>query len=88
MFLTRLHTILSVSIFFADTVQPVLSNHIKKTYFWLFRLVVAYCCMKLVQKAPAGRCRTLLQEGAFCATFILYSAISNHRSKVMSMSPE
>ena len=22
--------------------------------FWLFRLVVAYFCMKVVQKAPAG----------------------------------
>ena len=32
-----------------------------KTYFWLFRQVVAYCCMKVLQKAPAG---------AFCATFI------------------
>ena len=36
----------------SHTVKPVLSNHIKQDiYFWLFRQVVAYCCMKVVQKA-------------------------------------
>ena len=41
------------------TVKPVLSDRINMTYFWLFRQVVAYCCMNVVQKAA----------GAFCATF-------------------
>ena len=31
---------------FLSTVKPLLSDHIKKEYFWIFRLVVAYCCMK------------------------------------------
>ena len=35
-----------------NTVKPVLSDHIKQDIFWLFRQVVAYCCMKIVQKAP------------------------------------
>ena len=33
------------------TVKPVLSDHIKQDIFWLLGQVVAYCCMKVVQKA-------------------------------------
>ena len=52
------------------TVKPVLSNHKSKTYLWLFRKVVAYGCMKVVQKAPKtclvyGRL-TGLTAYAFC----------------------
>ena len=32
------------------TVKPVSSDHKNKTYFWLFRQVVAYCCMKVSLK--------------------------------------
>ena len=39
-------------------VRPVLSDHIKQDIFWLFRQMVAYCCMKVVQKAF---CATLIQ---------------------------
>ena len=35
----------------ANTVKPVLRDHVKQDTFWLFRQVVAYCCMKVVQKA-------------------------------------
>ena len=42
------------------------------TYFWLFRQVVSYCCMKVVLKAHA----------------YFHSAISNHPSIAISMSPE
>ena len=40
-------------------VKPVLIDHIKQNIFLLFRQVVAYCCIKVVQNA-----------GAFCATSI------------------
>ena len=41
--------------------KPVFSDHIKQDLFWLFRQVVAYCCMKVVQKAPVF-CATLFQQ--------------------------
>ena len=44
----------------------------KRHIFGFFRQVVAYCCMKVVQKAPVGA----------------HSAISNHLSIAISMSPE
>ena len=59
------------------TVKPVLSDHIKQDIFWLFRQVVAYCCMKVVQKSS---CRSFLRY--------FHSAISNHLSIAISMSPE
>ena len=43
------------------TVKLVLIDHIKQDIFQLFRQVVAYCCMKVVQKAPVR---------AFGTTFI------------------
>ena len=36
-----------------NTARPVFSDHKNKPYVWLFRQVVAYCCMKVVQKAHA-----------------------------------
>ena len=54
------------------TVKPRLSNHINKTYIWLFRQVVAYCCMKVMQRAPAD----------------IHLAIGNHLSIVISISPD
>ena len=57
------------------TVRPVLSDHIKQDIFWLFRQVVAYCCMIVVQKAHA-----------FLHYF--HSAISSHLSIAISISPE
>ena len=35
----------------SSTVKPLLSGHIKQDTFWLFKPLVAYCCMKVVQKA-------------------------------------
>ena len=57
-----------------DTVNPVLSDQ-QHDIFWLFRQVVAYCCMKVVQIAHA-----------FLHYF--HPAISNHLSIAISMSPE
>ena len=57
-----------------EIVKPVLSDHIKQDIFRLFRQVVAYCCIKVVQKASAGYCCIKVVQkahaGAFCATFI------------------
>ena len=36
-----------------DAITAVLSDHIKQDIFGPFRQVIAYCCMKVVQKAPA-----------------------------------
>ena len=55
------------------TVKPVFINHIKQDICLLFRQVVAYCCMKVVQKALLRYFR---------------SAMSNHLSIVISMSTE
>ena len=40
---------------YGNTVKPLLIDHIKQDIFWLFRQLVAYCCIKKVH---------------FCATFI------------------
>ena len=37
----------------SELVISVLSDHIQQNIFWLFRQVVAYCGMKVVQKAHA-----------------------------------
>ena len=42
---------------FQCTVKPVLSDHVFQT-----RQVVAYCCVKVVQKAPAGSCVTFISQ--------------------------
>ena len=37
---------------YSNTVKPVLSD-IKQDIFWLFRQVVAYCCIKVVHELSA-----------------------------------
>ena len=37
---------------FIAKVKPVSSDHVNQDILSLFRQVVAYCCMKVVQKAP------------------------------------
>ena len=45
---------LSANLSSVSTVKPVFSDHIKQTYFWLFRPVgECLCCMKVKQKAHA-----------------------------------
>ena len=63
-----------------STEKPVVSDHPFRRHGNCYRQVVAYCCMKVVQKAPpAGAYRKLLLQELSVHYF--HAVISNHLSE-------
>ena len=60
--------------YFTEKSLLFIEKHVRnKTYFWLFRQVVAYCCMKVVQKAHAC-CMKVVQKAHACCMKVVEKA--------------